>query len=1733
MAEAVETAIYQLRYDTGNSARALDEVTRASDRLVTAAAKVEVSETRVTESTRRREAELRRLHGTLDPAVRANAAYERAVAKVAEAERLGAGTAEERARILDLARQRFKQQTRALDRAAVANDNLAGATRRSGASMAQLAIQAQDLGVQIASGANPFTALIQQGSQVVQSAQASGQSLGELRRDILGLVTPARVVGSALLAAFVGGALAANRYAEAQLEVSRALVGVGRGAGATASAIERISRETADGAGLSVAAVRDLAAELTRTGRIRQDLFAPIAGIRRDFAATLGLGTAEANQLLARSFADPSRGADELNERLGFLDDRTRQLIRTLQDSGRRFEAQQVLLSSLTPSLGRASDLTSIWARAWEAVSRAASNAADAVGRALTGPSTAAERYAEATRRLRQLQQEAQGRVLGNRPDGTPIVDRALDRDERARREAAVRDQQRVVDGLNTQVTLETKLAQLEAQRAAQRAESIRAGEAARGINDPREEQLRLLRTQQEMLQRAGNNMTSGPDLDRIQRAYNTVTNQIREMTDANGNLIPATERVRQQTELQVRQIRENYSPAQQRANAELQRRQELLESGMAPERAAAEARAAGIQAEERALEGLREARRERNLAADQNVTRLRQEAELAGQSAGAQARLRYVLEQRQSIEQEAARNRLPLSAYEAEIRLIERRGEAIEAETNRSIRARLAADAQFERQIVGLPEGEQQIAQRLRELYGNDIPRALASSEAAALRFNDQLRQARQLGQDIGKEISSALEGVFTGATRDAETFFKNLSQGFARIGSRQIEQQIIAPLFNGGQGGIFSQLNSLFRPANDNGTGFDIGRYMDGVQSATQGGVESAFRRLLQPQVGPDGQSLGFASSPLGGALGIGGAGLAGAGIGFSSQNPLIGAAGGALTGFAAGAALGSWGGPIGAVVGGIAGLIGGLLGKSNAKKQAEAALAKEREQAREMLVTREGDLGNLRQRLSGRGVGSLESDIRQTGDQVREYGALFAKAGQESRIWELNREYDAWVGRQVADFRRSVSGTIDALNEGFGDSGPFQRAFKEAQDLREQLTAFLDDVNRYAREQLPAATEAAQAYALTLLTGAKEMTATEQAVAKLQGTAAGLQNTLEVLGMSADQAATAIASGLNEALAKLRTDFETDLTRRTDDAMGRGYLNDVRDLVKERDALLKDAAILGTDPARVTAYFEARARDIARGADLSATALDELVKLFPDLAKVADLTATSLEDTIKRQQGYLDRVFAATNDNSTLEGQLVAFDRAAMKEREEEIRNGSGAILELEQALSAERLKLIRDFGEQQRQALEQAREAWTAFARSIREWVDSQRAGASSPLSPQARLAAAQSQYNAQLALAQGGNRDALNGITGYANDLIDAGRAFYASSSAFQSIFSTVLAQMEALPSQVSAEQFIVNAIETAADENVAALDLMRSQLATAINAGSATATASALATYFNKIDTNTSQSIDLNEMQIALGGMASNSALRDMFTRLDVDNSGSISRLEAIRGSAVATETHSATTANKTDLVAQLTQTTNSFANSANQISNTQTGLLDATKTASQQQANILMTLQFPIAENVRRTVQNTGATAIASGANPAIVSPVYTWAEGGWVQGPGTGTSDSIVGRVSNGEFVMKAAAASMYERLYPGIMDQMNAMTFRPVVTMPMVTPSLSAPFANDNAALLRQLIAENRAMREELAAFRKEITRVTAVAAEHVGGKVDEAAEKMADGERRARFLGHKAA
>lgn len=208
-------------------------------------------------------------------------------------------------------------------------------------------------------------------------------------------------------------------------------------------------------------------------------------------------------------------------------------------------------------------------------------------------------------------------------------------------------------------------------------------------------------------------------------------------------------------------------------------------------------------------------------------------------------------------------------------------------------------------------------------------------------------------------------------------------------------------------------------------------------------------------------------------------------------------------------------------------------------------------------------------------------------------------------------------------------------------------------------------------------------------------------------------------------------------------------------------------------------------------------------------------------------ADQLAQAIAAATQRGLALSDRLFSAQHASGSQADQLAIFDRNAERERNQAIVQGDSLFL-LQQVQDQERLNIIQASNAQILQATQQAAEQEAAAkkaafqeaqnfldgaTKNIADFIAHYNAGSSSPLSPANRLAAAQSTFETQRQLALGGNRDALSGITSNFSDLADAVKAYYGSAAAGQTITGTALSQLGVLPSQVSPEQFIVDAIK--------------------------------------------------------------------------------------------------------------------------------------------------------------------------------------------------------------------------------------------------------------------------------------------------------------------------------
>jgi phage-related minor tail protein len=508
-------------------------------------------------------------------------------AEIAEANALfkaGAITAEEQAAAHALAQSRFNATARSL-----------GAVAESGklttAQLTNLGFQLNDVVVSLAGGQRPLLVLTQQGSQIAQIFGPGAGVTGILRgvyQGLTSLISPTAAVAAGFAAIGAAASAAYFRVFNAQAQLEIAVRGAGRAIGLTAGQIKRIADESASAGKISVNAAEDMAAAFLQTGKIGASNFGGLIKIVKDFATTTGAETKDAVKELAQAFADPVRGADSLNERLNFLDDRTRRYIRTLAEENDRTGAQRVLLDALKQSLASSELSTTALGRAWESVSRSASNAFQAIGQAIS-------------------------RVF----DGAPIEERLRElSQERARLEAAVNaPPTRFAAGTRNQTKQElaetnAEIAKIEArlEQARQHAIearanelSIRAGDTARELA-PGFKDLEQLKAHEAELRALLNDPAAArkaENLEQIRTAYAAVANAI------NTYLVPA-ERARRLDELDIKAL-EAKTPAQKEEIAAQRKRLELAGQVIAEEEAEAQIKREGAKARAEAVQSLKD----------------------------------------------------------------------------------------------------------------------------------------------------------------------------------------------------------------------------------------------------------------------------------------------------------------------------------------------------------------------------------------------------------------------------------------------------------------------------------------------------------------------------------------------------------------------------------------------------------------------------------------------------------------------------------------------------------------------------------------------------------------------------------------------------------------------------------------------------------------------------------------------------------------------------------------------------------------------------------------------------------------------------------------------------------------------------------------------------------------------------------------------------------------------
>ncbi|XUM25113.1 phage tail tape measure protein (plasmid) [Bradyrhizobium oligotrophicum S58] len=153
-----------------------------------------------------------------------------------------------------------------------------------------------------------------------------------------------------------------------------------------------------------------------------------------------------------------------------------------------------------------------------------------------------------------------------------------------------------------------------------------------------------------------------------------------------------------------------------------------------------------------------------------------------------------------------AMKDGLSREAAEAKVRM-SGLGDAAAKAAEALEKAKVAADIKFNRATAWLTPQDVQIASALKGIY-SDLPTALASAEAAQMRFNNGLREISQLGQEVNRSLFTE----FSQGIRNGETAFQAFEKAglnaLGKIADKLVQMaadQLWSSAFGGG-GGIGS---------------------------------------------------------------------------------------------------------------------------------------------------------------------------------------------------------------------------------------------------------------------------------------------------------------------------------------------------------------------------------------------------------------------------------------------------------------------------------------------------------------------------------------------------------------------------------------------------------------------------------------------------------------------------------------------------------------------------------------------------------------------------------------------------------------------------------------------------------------------------------------------------------------------------------------------------------------
>ncbi len=193
------------------------------------------------------------------------------------------------------------------------------------------------------------------------------------------LFNPLTIGAVALGVTAIGLGVAFAKGREEMNAMNNALAVTSNYAGLTRGGMESLASSMAASGQISIGTSKDIVTALVASGRIGADAIGTVARLTSDFARATGQDISKIAPEMVKLFADPLKGAEELNKSMHFLTAADMEHIATLEQLGRTQEAQLFLAQKVSDHLPKEAENIGIAAKAWRGLKDAISGTADAL----------------------------------------------------------------------------------------------------------------------------------------------------------------------------------------------------------------------------------------------------------------------------------------------------------------------------------------------------------------------------------------------------------------------------------------------------------------------------------------------------------------------------------------------------------------------------------------------------------------------------------------------------------------------------------------------------------------------------------------------------------------------------------------------------------------------------------------------------------------------------------------------------------------------------------------------------------------------------------------------------------------------------------------------------------------------------------------------------------------------------------------------------------------------------------------------------------------------------------------------------------------------------------------------------------------------------------------------------------------------------------------------------------